>query len=430
VAIAPYDPCEAPQVCDSFADTPMWRWAFLRVGDYGSINQEGLPKWGDRLRDWAFKFMQSHGCCGAIASTPGCPHLEGICRHQWDGARYDMRDRVSLEVFEDEEKYLELRDVCPKFIAQRIRKAMSEIIELDASVDRARKEIAAATGTMARSIAYAKGIKAIEAALNKHEADFMALQNNPLGFMTDNEGGYPWTIVRSAITVGLLRGFLPINNEFNIIARRFYGAKEGYIRLVREFPGVTNVSVHLSVPVIGGEETALVGGYLQYDFHGKPMRRDFQKVTEGPTAGDYRISIRVNKGMGADAILGKATRKAYARVWEQLTGLKADDVPENDADEPNAQDANTIEGTATPVEQEALPAPRKGEDMPLKQHEINWLDSCRAGMEKASNLHEINAIVDDTKKRKPPMAARVEEMAIEHRKRFGAGSPRREAQTA
>ena len=42
------------------------------------------------------------------------------------------------------------------------------------------------------------------------------------------------------------------------------------------------------------------------------------------------LPIRVNKGMGADAVLGKATRKAYAWLLEKISGTNVADGEASD----------------------------------------------------------------------------------------------------
>ena len=56
--------------------------------------------------------------------------------------------------------------------------------------------------------------------------------------------------------------------------------------------------------------------------------------------------MRVNSGMGPDAILGKATRKLYARIYAILTGCSKDAV-EGDPDD--ARRSIITEGTTEPI---------------------------------------------------------------------------------
>lgn len=151
----------------------------------------------------------------------------------------------------------------------------------------------------------------------------MPLMNNPLGFMTDKDPKrnrkcsetYDWLVVRDCVKEGLLRGFRWVNNEMNIISSRFYGAKNGFLRLINEFPGVGNYRMVPSVPK-GAAGGALVICRATWDQDGRPQTLDRE------------FAVKVNEGMGADAILGKAERKMAAAVYNVLTGAV---VPEGEA---------------------------------------------------------------------------------------------------
>jgi hypothetical protein len=167
------------------------------------------------------------------------------------------------------------------------------------------------------------------------ESYFMPLQGSKLGFLTDKDkdGGYDWKTVREALVEALVRGFRPVNNEFNIIADHFYGAKNGCKRIVREFPGLSGFEFELAVPVLSGDKGACVAFWARWRLDGKDMELiGAPAVPNDLRSMDTRIPVRVNSGMGADAILGKAERKMYARVLEKITGVdvidgEADDLP-------------------------------------------------------------------------------------------------------
>ena len=162
---------------------------------------------------------------------------------------------------------------------------------------------------------------------------FMPLQGSPLGFVTDKDtsGGYRVDVVREVVTEALLRGFRPIGNEFNIIAGRFYGAKNGFERIVHEYPGVTDVQIDLGVPQLQGDKGALVPCFARWFFRGE--QQEIRCSTpEKPGDIDTRIPVKVNGGMGSDAILGKATRKLYARIYQRLTGCSRDVVDNDPSD--------------------------------------------------------------------------------------------------
>lgn len=137
--------------------------------------------------------------------------------------------------------------------------------------------------------------------------DIMQLQNTALGFRTDKPQGYDVGTVKDCVIDATLRGLRCVANEFNIISSRTYITKEGFARLVRGYPGMSDLKLSFNVPHMrdGG---AIVAASAKWIMNG------------APDSLEREIPIRVNKGMGSDAILGKATRKMLASVYERLTG--------------------------------------------------------------------------------------------------------------
>lgn len=132
----------------------------------------------------------------------------------------------------------------------------------------------------------------------------MALQGTPLGFLTDTK--YDVDTVRSALIEAVLNGVQPVGNEWNIISGRCYITKAGMKRKLRDIPGLS-FSVTCGFPKMSENGAALIVG-IDWTIDGKSEHKDLP------------IPVRVNRGMGADAIAGKATRKAYAWLYEHLTG--------------------------------------------------------------------------------------------------------------
>lgn len=179
-----------------------------------------------------------------------------------------------------------------------------------------------------QAVRMAHGIRMIKAALTEEfvKQNFLPLQNSALGFLTDKpDGGYPWEVVRDALCEALLRGFMPVNNEFNIISNRFYGAKTGFERIVREWPGIDNLQIDMGVPRLVADKGALVPCEARWLLDGEVMSLSCAPPKDAGGI-DTSIPVRVNSGMGPDAILGKATRKLYARIYQRLTGCARDVV--------------------------------------------------------------------------------------------------------
>lgn len=181
-----------------------------------------------------------------------------------------------------------------------------------------------------QAVRMAYGIKTIKDALpDKFMQDnFMPLQNSALGFLTDAKDGYSVDVVREALCEALLRGFMPVNNEFNIISGRCYGTKNGYERLVTEFEGLQGLEYELGVPQLAGDKGALVTCIASWYLDGVQDTLHCLDKSKEKDGIDSRIPVRVNGGMGADGILGKATRKMFYRIYKKLCGQATDDVEE------------------------------------------------------------------------------------------------------
>jgi len=149
--------------------------------------------------------------------------------------------------------------------------------------------------------------------------------------------------VKECLIEATIRGVRPVNNEFNIIAGRCYLTKNGVAHLLREFPGLTDLRPRFGVPKMVGEKGALVAASAAWKLNGKP---DSIEEREYP--------IRVNAGMGADAVLGKATRKLYAAIYAQLTG--------SEQMEGEVDDIETMRNV-TPIAAEEKPAGTKVEQL-------------------------------------------------------------------
>lgn len=161
----------------------------------------------------------------------------------------------------------------------------------------------------------------------------MALQNTPIGFLTDKPaGGYPVDVVRDCVIEAAFNGVSVCGNEFNIIASRFYPTKNGLKHKLRDIAGLYK-NVTPGIPKMVGENGAIVTMHVDWTFAGEHHEKDLT------------LAIRVNRGMGADAIIGKATRKVYAWLFEEVTG---NSVNEGDVtDDVQMIEAQPIEATTT-----------------------------------------------------------------------------------
>lgn len=203
----------------------------------------------------------------------------------------------------------------------------------------------------------------------------MALQGSTLGFRTDmdSKGGYDEKTVRDVTAEALLRGFRMVGNEVNIIAGRFYGAKDGCARRVIEWPGLTEFDLQMAYPRDEGGK-CLVDCIARWKLNG--VEDCLEKH------GKMAISIRRNSGMIDDAILGKAERKMYAAVLSKLSKFV---MPEADVDaegmtiqRPSKTSRSSLNDYAeTPKE------PQKPAYYPAEQHQLveEWkqnIDQCQS----------------------------------------------------
>jgi len=145
--------------------------------------------------------------------------------------------------------------------------------------------------------------------------DIMALQGSSIGFTTDLDSerkSYPLSVVKDVAIEATLRGLRMYGNEIVIISGRLYGSQAGMQRLVMEFPGISDLKIDVREPIMHAAY-ALVPCVASYIQDGIEHTVD--------CLGGRAIPVRVNKGMIIDAIIGKAKRKLFARIYDSLTGL-------------------------------------------------------------------------------------------------------------
>ncbi len=225
---------------------------------------------------------------------------------------------------------------------------MNEIIKLDQAARAANQQLIEATRSgneMAKGLIMARAIRQLKELLTKSVmADVMQLMNTPLGFKTDRSFGakdkdgkpvepYNELVIRDVMVQALIKGVRPTGNELNVIAGQLYVTKEGFERLLKEYPGLTNLKVQIGVPMLVGEG-ALVPAKANWKLNGVADELDCEK--------DYRIPVRINKAMGTDAIQGKALSKLYRRIYQRITGSEI----ESDADTDGMIDASTVQADA------------------------------------------------------------------------------------
>lgn len=149
----------------------------------------------------------------------------------------------------------------------------------------------------------------------------MELQDNKLGFKVDKI--YPENVVKDCLIEAVLTGLQPVGNQFNIIAGNMYPTKEGLGYLLGNFKGLS-YKIIPGLPRINQANTsAAIEMIVKWKINNGTLNEE-----------KLDIPIKVNKFMGTDAVIGKATRKARAWLYSTITGSEISDGEVDDLDSP------------------------------------------------------------------------------------------------
>lgn len=170
------------------------------------------------------------------------------------------------------------------------------------------------TDNFRRAAGVATAIQRMRAILTPQVmSPFMELQNSTLGFLTDVKGnGYPVDVVRDCMIQAAIENLSIYGNEFNIISGRLYVTKNG---LKNKLKNECGLKFHATpgTPRAANEKGAIVPVHLEWTQGGKKQTADLD------------FPVRINAGMGVDALKGKSERKALAWLYEEVTGNAVDD---------------------------------------------------------------------------------------------------------
>jgi len=163
-----------------------------------------------------------------------------------------------------------------------------------------------------------------------------------------------------------------------------YACKNGVTRRVKEWPGVTDVRIALSIPEICGNE-AYIQGRLAYCLNGEQRVYDREKkpLADGRVF-DHRVVVKVTKDMGSDGLLGKAHRKMFAGLLEELSGELIDEAGMDDVlDVDSSPSRQPSVGQSSLFPDEALEPPKPTGPDPAAQDELKLeysekLDQCES----------------------------------------------------
>ncbi len=193
-------------------------------------------------------------------------------------------------------------------------------------------------GAIAEAVATADAMDLLRVSFNDDVmAPFMKLMNTKLGFMTDRDPSkfksknaqgqpldykgniitpYPVEVVRECVIEACLRGLRVVGNQFNIISGGCYTTREGYAYLIKQLDGLKNYT-----PVVGIPKKGDVGTFCQCKAKWTIGTKEDSLGYDEP----INIPVKVDDYTTADAVIGKATRKFYKRVYEKMTGVEMPD---------------------------------------------------------------------------------------------------------
>lgn len=168
--------------------------------------------------------------------------------------------------------------------------------------------------------------KAITAIKRKLDAEYMKsimpMQGSKLGFKTDKDpSGYTEDIVKTCLIEAVLTGVQPYGNQFNIIAGNCYITKEGFGYLLQNFEGL-KYEIIPGLPRINSEKTSAAIS----------MKISWTIGSGTKNEREIEFPIKSNQYMGTDGIIGKATRKARAWLFNTISGSEISDGDVQDID--------------------------------------------------------------------------------------------------
>ncbi len=208
----------------------------------------------------------------------------------------------------------------------------SKIKELDQVAKTYSLNLLSEDDPFSQALTMAEGIQRLQELLTPDVMEkIMLLQGKALGFKTDKD--YPVAAVRDCFIEARLRGLNPINNEWNIIAGNVYTTQNGYERLVRDWPGLTDLDLRCTLPKL--------------DVKGAEIKFSATWKLDGTSDSlEGIIPVKVNAGSGADAALGKGRRKSLKAIYDKLNGSATSLLPpEGDVDDVHI--INEAGGTST-----------------------------------------------------------------------------------
>lgn len=167
--------------------------------------------------------------------------------------------------------------------------------------------------TFCKSYKISEAIKELNFLLTEEAMQpIMLLQNQRTGFKTDLPEGYNVDEVRKCVIDAVLLGVQITGNQFNILEGSTYITKEGFGHLLSKTQNLV-YNISFSVPEIKLTE-AIVPTSISWRTNDTDVyHREMSFVT------------RHSRREGTDAVIGRATRKARAWLYQNLNGVEISD---------------------------------------------------------------------------------------------------------
>ena len=208
----------------------------------------------------------------------------------------------------------------------------------------------------------------------------MALQGSNLGFKTDKDknGGYSELEVKACLIDAVLLGLQPTGNEFNIISGNMYPTRQGFGSLLKKVNGL-KYSIAYSNPIFTQDKTsATCTATIKWELNGEKNQQSVE------------FAIKSNAYATADAILGKAERKARRWLFNTVEGT---DIPDGDVtDIPHTEVSSRPNPTVTAAEKSRERTVKWIE----KSNSIEELEKCLPGI--SDDDLDLIVMYDDKKK--------------------------------
>lgn len=296
---------------------------------------------------------------------------------------------------------------------------LQEIVALDETIQESRRQIreAEAKGSpMLKGLLLASSMQMLRNQMTlSMMADLMPLVGSPLGIMVvPPEKKYEVETIRDVVIEGLLKGYRPVGGEMCVFSGgKFYPCAPGNLRLVQEWPGLTDLRLEIGVPK-GHDGGALVPVIATWKLDGTP---DGFNCTERDGQ-DWRIPVKVNAGMGVDAIIGKAKAKLWSRILSRLSGSSV--VSAEDAADGGVVDGTFISAEEQPQQNEPHAAQEIEQQKPdaAEATDTGPLDDAASMLGACHQLGDVARCHRHLIQTYPDYQDQIDELAEHHKERI------------